>query len=238
MVIVLPSSETSVSSALHQAPGRAVDHGLERGVDVLRRAAAPLLAAGDQLQLDDALGAEADRDDAVEVLRRRGHEHADGLRAARPAPRARCTSWPMCGEPISSSPSATSTRLTGIFCSAPRIACSAARNAACGPFWLTAPRPTITLPRPGLSTSRASSGGERPFRRVELLHVVHEVQADGLRRAGVERGEHAGLAVGVDDRRPAGSRRRAPAAPCTRRLRASCGSRRRSTAARSSPAAA
>ena len=39
-----------------------------------------------------------------------------------------------CGDPISSSPSATSTRLTGIFFPAPWIAWSAARNAASGPF--------------------------------------------------------------------------------------------------------
>ena len=67
---------------------------------------------------------------------------------------------PKCGEPISSSPSATSTRFTGSFCPAPRIACSAARNAACGPFWLTAPRPITTLPNSGLSTSAASKGGD------------------------------------------------------------------------------
>ena len=102
----------------------------------------------------------------------------------------------MCGEPISSSPSATSTRFTGSFLPAPRIACSAASNAACGPFWLTAPRPIITLPTPGLSTMRASSGGDDHSGGIELLDVVHEVEADGLRRAGVERGEHARLAVG------------------------------------------
>ena len=44
------------------------------------------------------------------------------------------TICPMCGEPISSSPSATITRFTGSFRLAPRIACSAARNAASGPF--------------------------------------------------------------------------------------------------------
>ena len=38
------------------------------------------------------------------------------------------------GEPISSSPSATSTRLTGILRPAPRIAWSAASSADCGPF--------------------------------------------------------------------------------------------------------
>src|SRR5438270_635398 len=65
-----------------------------------------------------------------------------------------------CTDPISSSPSPTSTRLTGGLRPAPRSAWSAARKVASGPFWFTAPRPTITLPKPGLSTSRASHGGE------------------------------------------------------------------------------
>src|ERR671936_2113540 len=36
----------------------------------------------------------------------------------------------------------------------------AARKAHCGPFELTAPRPTSTLPSPDLSTSAASNGGD------------------------------------------------------------------------------
>ena len=39
----------------------------------------------------------------------------------------------------------------------------------------------------------------RPFRRVELLDVVHEVHAHGARRAIVHGGEDAGPAVGLDD---------------------------------------
>src|SRR5207244_3464471 len=50
-----------------------------------------------------------------------------------------------CGEPISSSPSTTRTMFTGTFLPAPLIACSAARNAASGPFWLTAPRPSAAM---------------------------------------------------------------------------------------------
>ena len=111
----------------------------------------------------------------------------------------RSTSLPMLGEPISSSPSATSTRLTGIACFASRIACSAVRKAISGPFWLVAPRPTIALPSPGLSTMRRLQRRRRPFRRVELFDVVHEVQADRGRRAGIERGVHAWLAAGLDD---------------------------------------
>ena len=65
----------------------------------------------------------------------------------------------MCGDPISSSPSATRTRFTGSFTPAPLNAWSAARNADSGPFWFTAPRPTRTLPKPGLSMILASNGG-------------------------------------------------------------------------------
>ncbi len=72
----------------------------------------------------------------------------------------RRTIWGKWGEPISSSPSATSTRFTGSLRPAPRMACRAARNAASGPFWFTAPRPTSTVPTPGFSTSDAAHGGE------------------------------------------------------------------------------
>jgi hypothetical protein len=68
-----------------------------------------------------------------------------------------CGKW---GEPISSSPSATKTRFTGSFRPAPLYAWSAARKAASGPFWFTAPRPMTTLPSPVFSTIAASNGGE------------------------------------------------------------------------------
>src|SRR5437588_10611762 len=68
-----------------------------------------------------------------------------------------CGKW---GEPISSSPSATSTKLSGGFLPAARMACSAARKVASGPFWFTAPRPISTLPNPGRSTMAAAQGGD------------------------------------------------------------------------------
>src|SRR4029077_1340263 len=52
---------------------------LVAGVDVLARAAAPLFAAGNELELDDAFGTKELRDFAVETLRRKGHEHAVAL---------------------------------------------------------------------------------------------------------------------------------------------------------------
>src|SRR5437899_8581775 len=75
---------------------------------------------------------------------------ADGMKIPSVRLRADCTSgrrtiWGKWGDPISSSPSATSTKLSGGLRPAPRMACSAARNVASGPFWFTAPRPTSTL---------------------------------------------------------------------------------------------
>jgi len=70
------------------------------------------------------------------------------------------TTSPKCGEPISSSPSHTSTRFTGSFVPAALNAMSALRNEFSGPFWLTAPRPMHTVPSPAFCTSRPSSGGE------------------------------------------------------------------------------
>ena len=70
------------------------------------------------------------------------------------------TTSPKCGEPISSSPSQTSTRLTGSFLPADLNAMSALRKAFSGPFWLTAPRPMQIVPSPSFGTRRASSGGE------------------------------------------------------------------------------
>ncbi len=81
-------------------------------------------------------------------------------RARAAATSGRRTIWVMWGEPISSSPSATRTRFTGSFRPAPRIAWSAARKAASGPFWFTEPRPISTLPVPGLSTRSAAQGGD------------------------------------------------------------------------------
>jgi len=70
------------------------------------------------------------------------------------------TTWRKFGDAISSSPSATSTRFTGSFTPASLNACSAARHAISGPFEFVVPRPTMIFPTPGLSTIRASSGGE------------------------------------------------------------------------------
>src|SRR3546814_2294392 len=52
------------------------------------------------------------------------------------------------------------------------------------------------------SSDVCSSDLERPrapLGHIELLHFVHEVNTDRVLRAGIERGEHPRLAIGVDD---------------------------------------
>ncbi len=52
--------------------------------------------------------------------------------------------------------------------------------------------------RARLVDDRGFGRRRRPFLGIELLHVVHEIEADRLRRAGVERREDARLAIGLD----------------------------------------
>src|ERR1700738_5126876 len=75
--------------------------------------------------------------------------------------------------------------LTGGLRPAALSACKAASQVASGPFWLTAPRPTKTLPKGARSTMAAASGG-----------APH---SDGALRAGLQGGEHARLTVGGHD---------------------------------------
>ncbi len=60
-------------------PGGTVEAGFVAGVHVFARAAAPLFAAGDEFELDDAFRTEELRDFAVEALRGKGHEDAVAL---------------------------------------------------------------------------------------------------------------------------------------------------------------
>src|SRR6266540_2713836 len=105
---------------------------------------------------------------------------AAGMKIPMVRRRAACTSgrrtiWGKCGDPISSSPSATSTTLSGGFL-------------------------------PGPVDQRGPPRRRGPLRRIRLLDVVHEIEAEGARRAGVERGEDAGLTVRRDLRDLAESR--------------------------------
>src|SRR5712692_8181646 len=58
----------------------------------------------------------------------------------------------------------------------------------------------------GLINQRGVPGRRGPFGGIDLLYVIHEIEADGFGSAGVEGGEDAGLAVGgnLGDLREAG----------------------------------
>ena len=73
-----PSALTSVCEGLHEVKGRAVEPRAVARVDVLLRSAAPFFAARHELELDDALGSQRNRDVALGILARRGHEDAAG----------------------------------------------------------------------------------------------------------------------------------------------------------------
>ena len=50
--------------------------------------------------------------------------------------------------------------------------------------------------KPGLIHERGFERWRRPFRRIGLLHVIHEIKAKSFRRARIQRGEDSRLAVG------------------------------------------
>ena len=161
MVIVLPSAETSVSSALTRC---------QAGLSTIALSEEWMSFAGprphfspldDQLELDDALRAEADRDDAVGVLRRRRHEDAD----------ASCASAASHLGPADDLPDVRRADLLLALGdqhevdrqlpagAADRVQRGEERRLRALLVDRAAAR-SITLPRPGLSTMRASSGGE------------------------------------------------------------------------------
>ena len=77
------------------------------------------------------------------------------------------------------------------------IESTALRNARSGPFWLVAPRAMSTFPS-GVIDQRAVEGRDVPaglFR----LHVVHHVDDQRSRRAGVVEAQDAGMTRGRDD---------------------------------------
>ena len=73
-------------------------------------------------------------------------------------------------------------QIHGQFASAAWNAFTAARKAISGPFWLLAPRPIIDVAFAGAVDKPAFERRRRPFGRIEMLDVVHEVDAE--RRLG------------------------------------------------------
>src|SRR5579863_5093098 len=176
-------------------PRRAVHSGLVAGMNVFARPAAPALATGNQFELDDAFRAEKYTDLAVETLRGEWHEYAaalfqgsqhfgpvDDLGEVRRADLffAFGDKHEIDGQLAAGPANGVKRREKSRF-----RAFLIHRTAADEHFAETRPVNYRGVPR-----------GRGPFGRVHLLDVVHEIEAERARCAGVEGGEDAGLAVG------------------------------------------
>ena len=186
---------------LDEVPDRAVDLRLQARMDVARRPPPPALARRDQFAFDDALGAEVDRHRAVGALRRRGDDDA-----ARPPHRrqhlgiledvvemGRADLLLALGEQDEVDRQALVRRLEGV---------QRGEEGALGPLLVdraaAADRAAERVVEdPPLERRRG------PLGRIELLDVVHEIDADGALRARVQHAEHGRDAAG---RRPCARR--------------------------------
>ena len=181
-------------------PRRAVHHRLERGVNVLGRTASPFFAARHQLQLDHAFGSEVNSNNAVQILRGRRHEHTNTFLQCcqhfRPPNELRNV-W----------------RTNFLFAfghhhqahghllsrAADRMEC---RQERCFRSFLihhTAAEDYFAQLR-FVYDSRFGRR-RRPLRRIELFHVIHEIEANRFRRACIQCCEHTRFPAGVDHRR-------------------------------------
>ena len=178
---------------------RAVETGAVARVHVLGGAAAPLLAAGDELQLDDSLGAERHGDAAVRVLHGRRHEDASAalegrgdLGSLRHLAEVRRADLLF--------PFRDQDQVDGQLLPRSPDGVQGGEERRFGSFLIHRATSDHDLAEPGLVDEGRVPRRRGPFGRVDLLHVVHEVETDGARGAGVERREDRRLAVGRDAR--------------------------------------
>ena len=182
---------------LHEVERRAVEPCPVARVDVLLGAPPPSLAARNQLQLDDPLGTERHRHRAARVLRRRGHEDA---RAALEG-----------GRDLGAPHDLPEVRRADLFLplrhedevdrALPARAVDgmeSGQERGLRTFLVHRAAADQDLAEAGLVDERRRPGRRRPLGGIDLLDVIHEVQADRPRRAGVQCREDAGLAVGGD----------------------------------------
>src|SRR2546430_521527 len=178
-------------------PRRTVHARLVARVNVLLGSPAPALSARDQLALDHALGAERDGDLSVGRLGRRRHEDprdaSQGSLHLRPAHDlgevGRADLFLALGDEHEVERRLLARGADGV---------QRGEERRLGALLVHGAAPDQHLAEPGPVDERGVPGRRRPLGGIDLLDVVHEVQAERARRAGVERGEDAGLAVGRD----------------------------------------
>ena len=183
---------------LHQVPRRAVHGRFQAGVDVVLGPASPLLAGGNQLQFDDAFGAEIDLDVAVGLLSCGRHEDAHGFLQR--------------GHDLGILHDLGKVRRADLlfaFADQHEVyrqlyfrlfeSAQCAEERSLGTFLVHRAATDADLAQTLLVDDLAFQRRRRPLGRIELLHVVHEVNADRRGRARIDDSEDAGLAGGRDD---------------------------------------
>ena len=170
---------------LDQVPRRAVHPRFVARVDVTARSATPALAARDQLELDHALGAEGDGHLAVKPLRGHGHEDSDTA--------------PEGGLHLRPAHDLGKMRRTDLLLSLGyeheverELAARAANGVKRGEkrrlrtLLVHSAAPHEHLSQLRLFDERGFPRWRGPLGGVRLLDVVHEIEAQGARSAGVE----------------------------------------------------
>ena len=174
---------------LHQMPGRAVYDRFITRVEVVPGPAMPALTARNQFQLDNSLGSQVDGHRAIQRLHRHGHIHAGALAQRCQNVRLpdylrevwRADLFLAFGHEHEVHRKFPASGFERVQRGQPRrfrslLIDSSAADQHLAQSWLV---------YQGRIERR-----RRPFRFIGLLHVVHEIDAEGSRRARVERGEN------------------------------------------------
>ncbi len=215
---VWPSSETRRVERLDQVPHRAVDIGLEAGMNVLVGPAAPFFAAGDELQLDRALGPEQQRDLAIDRLAGRRDDDPDRFLQCR-ADLGLVDDLGEVGRGDFLLAFGDEHQIDRQLDAGRLERAQRGQESRLRALLVDRAAADQRLAFAGAVDDPPFERRRRPFRRVIMLDVVHEVDRQRVLGAGVERRENARHAVGRNRPWPAGSRRRAPAAAYIPRLR-------------------
>src|ERR1700719_1387062 len=175
-------------------PRRTVHPGFIAGVNVFTRAASPFLAAGNQFELNHTFCAQVHGDVTSEPLGREWHEDS-GAFAQGSLHLGTVNNLRKMWRPNLFFAFRDKNKIDGEFF--PRAANRVQSREECGFRALLIYRSAANddFAEAGFVHHSGVERRRRPFRGVRLLYVVHEIQADGSRRTGVERRENAGLPI-------------------------------------------
>src|SRR4051794_3079946 len=157
-------------------------------MNVLPWTSSPTFATAGKFEFDDTFCAEAQRDHAIEILRRRRHKHtfafAQGplhlwlthdLREVR-----RADFFFTLGN---------EEEINWKFATRSADCMQCCQNGRLRTFLIYCPATDKDFAESGFVDECALPRGRRPFGGIDLLDVIHEVEPDGFRCAGVQRGK-------------------------------------------------